>query len=136
MGSYLKIQGNFKAPFLMQVRLCDKRTVDKWTFGNVSFHMVTIGSVLVHWQVQQKGFNCLKGFQVFFKPEKQKRWQEVSQGYHIPWHSFHHTANASQSVYGDYKVKANEIFNSKHNRFSPVFRLRPPEAKRARQGGI
>lgn len=127
MGSYLKIQGKFKPPYLLQVRLCDKRTIDKWTFGNVSFHVVTRNSVIVHWQVQQKGFNCLKGFQVFFRQEGRKKWQEVSQGYHISWHAFYFQANnGSSSVYGEYKVKANEIFNSKGNRFSPVFRLRPP----------
>lgn len=126
MGSYLKIQGNFKPPFLMQVRLCDKRTLDKWTFGNVSLHLVTNSSVIVHWQVHQKGFNCLKGFQVFFKAVGQKRWVDLSQGYHIPWHSFQYQARANSTVYGEYKVKANEIFTSGQNRFGPVVRLRQP----------
>lgn len=124
MGSYLKIQGNFKPPYLLQVRLCDKRTLNKWTFGNVSFHLVTKTAVIVHWKVHQKGFNCLRGFQVFFRAEGRKRWLEVSLGYHVPYHSFHFQANGTGGVYGDYKIKAIEIFNSKHNRFSPVFRLR------------
>lgn len=126
MGSYLKIQGSFKPPFILQVRLCDKRTLDKWSFGNVTLHLVTPQTVLVHWHVNQKSFNCLKGFQVFFRADKKKRWVDVSQGYHTPWHSFYYAAEGNGTVFGEYKVKANEIFSGKQSRFSSVVRLKAP----------
>lgn len=134
MGSYLKIQGNFKTPYIISVRLCDKRTVDKWTFGNVSFHMVTNNSVLIRWSVEQRSFNCLKGFQVFFRPEGDannvvRKWQDVSHGYHVPWHSFQFQSN--ETVYGDYKLRPIEIFSNRHSeRFSRVFRWRTPDGSR------
>lgn len=131
MGSYLKIQGNFQPPYLMLVRLCDKRTLDKWSFGNVTFHLVTERSAIVRWEVMQKSFNCIKGFQVFFREavvgpgERPRKWQEITMGQHVPWHSFQFQAKNSSSVYGDYKVKAIEIFRSKHSsRFTRVFPLR------------